>query len=236
MNAATTVGKLVVERPGRARVLERLGLDYCCGGGKSLSESCQDLGLDVEVVLRDIAKSDAASPGNDAANPADLTLTQLADQIEATHHAYLRLELPRISGLAGKVAQAHGENHPQTHQVQRVFEALRTELEAHMQKEEVILFPMCRQLEGSSEVPAFHCGSLRNPIAVMEHEHDNAGRALAEMRKLTADYATPPDVCNTYRALMDALAGLEADLHQHIHKENNILFPRTVELEARLAA
>jgi regulator of cell morphogenesis and NO signaling len=165
-----------------------------------------------------------------------MTLTQLADHIEATHHSYLRSALPRISQLAAKVAQAHGSRHPEVIEVQAVFDALREELEAHLQKEEAILFPMCRELDTASTLPQFHCGTVRNPVHVMESEHDNAGRALSELRRLTGDYTLPEDGCNTYRALLDALTEMEGDLHQHIHKENNILFPRAVAMEQRLAA
>lgn len=235
MNAASTVGSLVAERPGRARLLEVLGLDYCCGGRKALADACAELGLDTAAVLRDLAADDAAVTAEPDVRPADMGLAELADHIEATHHAFMRSELPRVSVLAERVVRAHGDTHPEMLQVRSVFEALRQELEAHLQKEEIVLFPICRDLEAATALPAFHCGSVANPIRVMEMEHDSAGGALAMFRELTGNYTTPEDGCSTYTALLDALQGLEADLHQHIHKENNILFPRAIALEGKLA-
>ena len=158
-------------------------------------------------------------------------MTELCDHIEQTHHAYLRTELPRLGQMIDKVVNAHGASHPKLHEVQRVFAALCAELEPHMFKEERILFPAIRQLEQSAATPSFPFGTVANPINVMEHEHDNAGAALSELRTLTADYVPPDDACNTYRAMLDGLRELETNMHQHVHKENNILFPRAIEHE-----
>src|SRR5690606_19143685 len=116
----------------------------------------------------------------------------------------------------------------------RVFLPFRAEMESHMMKEEQVLFPMIRQLESSVSAPEFHCGSIRNPIRAMEHEHDSAGEALGEFDRLSGHYAPPPDACNTFRAMLDGLRELELDMHQHVHKENNVLFPRALEREAQL--
>lgn len=234
INTGATLGSLVAEQPSRSRVLEQLGLDYCCGGKATLSDACAAAGLDASAVAAQIAEADAATPADTTADWTTAPLADLADHIEATHHAYLKSELPRITQLAEKVAQAHGALHPEAKIVASVYAGLRAELEAHLMKEEMILFPICRQLETAEGPVAFHCGSVANPIGAMEYEHDMAGEALAEMSKATNGYSTPDDVCNTYRALMDALKGLELDLHQHIHKENNILFPRAIEMESRL--
>jgi regulator of cell morphogenesis and NO signaling len=161
-------------------------------------------------------------------------MTELADHIEQTHHAYLREELPRLTGLVGKIREVHGERHPKLVEVQRVFLGLRDELMMHMMKEEQVLFPMIRQMEASDNEPSFDCGSVDNPIRVMEHEHDNAGNALARLNELTGGYLPPADACNTYRATLSGLQELELDLHLHIHKENNILFPRASEREKLL--
>ena len=229
-----TVGNLVVERPERARVLERWRIDYCCGGKQTLGDACATLGVETDAVIRDLLESDTRSPQEEV-SWADMSLTDLADNIVETHHAYLREELPRLSTLADTVVHAHGVRHPDLMEVQGLYEGLRQELEMHMMKEEQILFPLCRALETSNTLPKSHCGSVSNPIRVMEMEHDNAGNALASLRSLTHDYTTPEDGCNTYRVFLTSLSGLEADLHQHIHKENNILFPRAIEREAQLA-
>jgi regulator of cell morphogenesis and NO signaling len=234
IDTSLTVGQLVAENPARARVFERVGIDYCCGGKKPLEEACRELGLDART-LAAILDTDSAPSGDRFADASGMTLTQLADHIEATHHAYLRRELPRIGQLLARVVNAHGKRHPAVIEVADVYTHFVGELQQHMQKEEQILFPAVRQLEAGA-TGGFHCGTLSSPIDVMEAEHDAAGEALARFRSLTAGYSSPEDVCNTYRALMDALRDLEEDMHQHVHKENNILFPRTLELEARCAA
>jgi regulator of cell morphogenesis and NO signaling len=168
-------------------------------------------------------------------NPAAMTLTQLADHIEATHHAWLRQEFPRLTQMTEKVASVHGHSDQRLASVAAIFAALRAEMESHMFKEERILFPLIRQLEASGSAAHSHCGTIANPIRVMEMEHDSAGGAVGEMRTLTDGFTPPAGACNTYRAMLDTLRQLEADLHQHVHKENNVLFPRALELEASLA-
>lgn len=161
-------------------------------------------------------------------------MTALIDHIEQVHHTYLRAELPRLRFLTSKVRTAHGGRHPELVEVERVFSALEAELASHMQKEEQVLFPMIRQLETSAVLPQFHCGSIGNPVFAMEREHDDAARGLATLRSLTDGYAPPEDACNSYRAMLDGLRELESDLHQHIHKENNVLFPRALGREGEL--
>jgi len=233
IDTETTVGQLVVERPSRARVFEKLGIDYCCGGKRPLGEVCAGLGLDVEGVLRDLIAEEGIVAG-DQVDWAAATMTELADHIEATHHAYLRTELPRLDFLTDKVASRHGSHTPSLIELRHVLLGLKDELTSHMLKEERILFPICRQLDAATELPQAHCGSVNNPIRMMEHEHDDAGVALARMRALTRGFNPPAEACNTYRALFDGLRELEADLHAHIHKENNILFPKAAAAEARL--
>lgn len=235
IDISATLGSLVAARPSRSRVLEQLGLDYCCGGKSTLANACEAAGLDTSAVVAQITQGDIDSPADSTTDWTTAGLADLADHIEATHHAYLKSELPRITELAEKVAQVHGTLHPEAKTLAGIFAGLRAELEAHLMKEEMILFPICRQLESADGPVAFHCGSVANPIGAMEYEHDMAGEALAKMSQVTQGYTTPEGLCNTYRALMDALKGLELDLHQHIHKENNILFPRAIELESRLA-
>jgi len=234
INVETTVGELVVERPARARVLEQWGIDYCCGGKRPLREACQAKGLDPATIARVLEAQDQAGPSQQAVDVAEMSLTELADHIEQTHHAYLRGELPRLAQIVQRVADVHGDRRPELRQVASIFHAFRQELMDHMGKEEQVLFPLVRQLEAAGEPQAFHCGSLANPIRVMEMEHDNAGNALEQMHELTDGYQPPADACNTYRVMLDALHHLEKDMHQHVHKENNALFPRALQYEASL--
>jgi regulator of cell morphogenesis and NO signaling len=161
------------------------------------------------------------------------SLTELCDHIEQTHHEYLRAELPRLTAIIAKVADVHSQAHTELRELNEAFAALRAELQPHMQKEEQVLFPAIRQLEAADGEASFPFGSVANPIRMMEHEHDNAGDGLSRIRKITNDFAVPADACNTYLAMLDGLRELETDLHQHIHKENNILFPRSLELESK---
>lgn len=229
LDSNSTVGEWVVDRPSRSRTFEKLGIDYCCGGRQRLAEVCREKGLAIEEVIETLTSADGGDAGQTDWSRAPLT--ELCDHIVATHHAYLNSELPRLQGIVGKVARVHGERHPEMTEIRAVFENLKSELESHMDKEEQVLFPMVRRMEQATELPGFHCGSITNPIRVMEAEHDGAGDALAALRRLTADYGTPVDACNTWRAMADGLHQLEQDLHVHIHKENNILFPRAIALE-----
>ena len=230
----TTVGQLVTERPARARIFESLGIDYCCGGKKPLAQAIAEKGLDEKAILGVLDAFDDASPVAEK-NWGEASLSELADHIEATHHAYLKTELPRLEFLVNKVANRHGPHNPKLIELARIFGIFKAELESHMHKEEVILFPICRELETATGPRQFHCGSVQNPIRVMIHEHDDAGEALGRMRELTDNYTAPTDACNTYRALFDSLKQLEQDMHRHVHKENSILFPRAVSAEAKFA-
>jgi len=232
LNLNRTVGELVAERPGRARVFEEYGIDYCCGGKTPFEQACRERELDPDTIGAELTQADSTQSPPDEPRWTRVSLTELCDHIESTHHAFMHREMPRLETMAEKVVAAHGEKYPATKALLHVFLALRAEIDYHLMKEERILFPMIRQLEASNATPQFHCGSLSNPISVMEHEHDTAGGALRKLRELTNDYTPPPDACNTWRALLDGLQALEADLHQHIHKENNILFPRAIRLES----
>jgi regulator of cell morphogenesis and NO signaling len=221
-----TVGDLVVERPGRARVFERLGVDYCCGGRRSLRDACERSGLDVGEVTAMLAEADAPYPAEPDWRIAPLA--GLCSHIERRHHDFLREELPRLEALAQRVANAHGARHPELHEVRALLASLAGELGRHMSAEEGVLFPACRRLEagGQSGFP-----TLAAPISAMEADHEDTGDVLERLRTVTEGFAPPPDACNSYRALLDGLQTLESDLHQHIHKENNILFPRALALE-----
>lgn len=225
-----SIGSFVVERPSRSKVFERLGLDYCCGGHLSLEEACAKTGVDAASVLQALAEFDAASPKDEPA-PWSQDLAALADHIEATHHAYLHAELPRMLALVEKVARAHGETDPRLVELFGVFQRFQGEMELHMAKEEQILFPLVRRMTQGASAASFHCGSVRGPVSVMRHEHDEHAVNLGLLKELTDNFAVPEYACNTYRAMLDALQELEQDLHRHIHKENNILFPGAEALE-----
>jgi regulator of cell morphogenesis and NO signaling len=160
---------------------------------------------------------------------------QLVDHLEATHHRYLHGELPRLAALARKVEGVHGDRHPELRRVASTFTELHADLEPHLMKEERVLFPMIRELAGATTAPSFHCGSVDNPIRMMLLEHDRAGELLLELRDLTNGYQPPADGCASYQALYRGLEELEADTHLHVHKENNVLFPAVLALEAALA-
>ncbi len=238
-HSEVTVGQLVSQTPSLSKVFEKLGIDYCCGGKKTLKEVCEKKGLDLETVqamLSAVESSLNGSSGGPGFDVVNAGLGALADHINSVHHQYLYQAMPRLEQMVTKVARVHGENDSRLAQLRDTFITLKTELELHMAKEENVLFPFCRELEHATEPPRFHCGSIANPIRVMESEHETAGRLLEEMRSLSDGY-TPPDwACNTYRALLDGLAEMERDLHEHIHKENNILFPRALEKAAAIGS
>lgn len=227
-----TVGDVVARCPALTHAFEKAGIDYCCGGKKSLDKVCREKGLDSQAFLVTLEESAQTSSEESVVDAAAMSLIELVDHIEQTHHAYLRSEFPRLEGMTKKVASIHGEKNPRLHRIREVFLAMVTELSSHMMKEEQILFPMVRQLDASDTAPMFHCGSLANPIRQMESEHTQAGSTLEELRELSDDYTLPDWACATYQAMLDAFVRLEDDLHLHIHKENNVLFPRAIEMES----
>ena len=221
----TTVGDLVRAAPVRSRIFEKLGIDFCCGGKKSLAEACRAKGLDPATVLVMIDALGAES--GSAAVDADLmSLSALCDHIQAAHHDYLREELPRLDFMTRKVAAVHGEGEPRLVRIREVFSAFAPAMIAHMKEEEEEIFPKIRQLEvdGGPEKRA----ALRESIEKLEREHDDAGAALERFRELSDGYAPPEWACGTFRALYDSLERLERDMHQHVHKENNVMFPRAL--------
>ena len=234
----TPVGAIVADRLGRARVFERLGIDYCCHGAAPLEKACIERSLDVGHVLAEIAESDrqGAKEDVDRVDYSAMSASNLADHIVSTHHVYLRQELPRLAELIDKVVAAHSGNHPELVDLRLTFAALRQELEMHLMKEERVLFPLVKQLEVALEPFSIHCGTVENPIRVMEHEHETAGSAIERIRELTNHYRAPADGCASLTALYDGLSCLESDLHLHIHKENNILFPKAAAFESALTS
>jgi regulator of cell morphogenesis and NO signaling len=233
--ATRTVREYALEIPAATRIFEKLGIDYCCGGGTSLSDACVKAGVTVDEVLDSLKtteRSGAAGAGGEWQTASD---TALIAHIVETHHEFTRDELVRLEALLAKVCGVHGQNHSELFHIQSQFQELRRDLEPHMLKEEQVLFPYIIQIEESIDkkqptpVPPF--GTVRNPVRMMMDEHDAAGEILRTMRKASSDYTTPPDGCISFQTLYRALIALEADLHQHIHLENNILFPRAAERE-----
>ena len=234
--AAKTVRELALEVPGATRVLEKLGIDYCCGGNRKLGDACTAANIELEQAIDALEMAEiaarAAQPDKDwNAEP----LSDLIAHIKNTHHKYTREEIARLAPLAEKVLGVHGKNHPELGEIRAIFADLAQELTMHLMKEEMMLFPYIERLEESAIEkqpvlpPPF--GTVRNPVAMMMHEHDDAGSALRALRRLSNNYTAPADACVSFQTLYQALSELEADLHQHIHLENNILFRRAVKLE-----
>ena len=232
--AESSLADLVTARPGRSRVFETFGLDYCCKGKMSLEKACSLTAQDLDEVLEKLAAFDASADDHEEPDCASMSLTQLTQHLVTTHHAFLKEELPALRQLIDKVTRVHGRSFPWLSEVKQVAGALFQELDAHLQKEEQILFPMICEMEQATSTPSFHCGSVETPIRVMEMEHDNVGGVLARLRALTSGYTVPPEGCNSFRAMMDRLAALEYDLHRHIHKENSLLHPQALALAEKL--
>jgi regulator of cell morphogenesis and NO signaling len=234
--ATKTVGEIVADSPSCAREFEAMGIDYCCGGKRTLSEACTQLNVSVEETLARLQKCAAQATTPEDKNWQALPLADLIAHITTTHHAFVRSECPRINALADKVVGVHGKNHPELTQVKQIVTALNDELAVHLMKEEQILFPYVVRMEESvvagEPAPPAMFGTVMNPIRMMMQEHDGAGDALRSLRLATGDYSLPEDACVSYRTLYQALKDFEKDLHQHIHLENNILFPRATAMEA----
>lgn len=228
----TTLAELVIARPELAPRLDVLGLDYCCGGQRSLAEAVAEAGLDLVGITAELHNV----PQGSEPEPDWEGIGGLVDHLEGTHHAYLHEALPRLVALADKVATVHGANHQELSTVAGLVHEIRADLEPHLAREEQVLFPLIRDLAASTEAPTFHCGSLWNPIRVMLSEHDMVGELLAKLRTSTGGYRVPEDGCASYHALYRGLAELEADTHLHVHKENNLLFPAVLETERALGA
>lgn len=235
--AEKTVRELALESSAATRVFERLGIDYCCGGDKPLGEACHSANLSIELVQQEL---DSAKQESQAGGKRDWQrepLSELVAHISTTHHKFVRSEIVRLGPLFEKVCRVHGKNHPELLHIQVLFRGLAQELTSHLMKEEMMLFPYIVRMEeaviqGEPALPA-PFGSVANPVAMMEHEHDSAGDALRAIHASSKGYTAPEGACASYQALYQALAEFEADLHQHIHLENNILFPRAVAMETR---
>lgn len=233
----TRIAEIAADNPATIRIFQRFGIDFCCGGKRPLREACAEKQMTFGELRAELEA--AGIPGSTAIPAADASLSDLVHFIVDGYHADLRVELPRLDQMAAKVADAHGAKHPELlPALVSTFRGLRQELEEHMIKEERVLFPYVERLEALATagqgLPTSPFGSIEAPIGMMEHEHDIAARALARLRELTGGYIPPADACNTFRGLYHGLSELEKALHEHIHLENNVLFPRAARLETEL--
>jgi regulator of cell morphogenesis and NO signaling len=232
-----TVAEIAAGSLGAVRVFERLGIDYCCGGKRPLDEVCRGKGLATEEVQRELDAA-AALPAAEARDWTAAPIRELIAHIVGTHHEYLKRELGPLAERVAKVARVYSarpEARERVAGLTPVFEGLKSELLLHLRKEEMILFPAIESYEAASNagrpLPPLPFGSVANPIRMMEMEHESAGQALARLHEITGDLEVPEYACVTYKAMLGGLRELEQDLHLHIHLENNILFPRTLQLE-----
>jgi len=236
ISSTMKVRDVVLELPQATRVFEKLKIDYCCGGDTPLGEACATAGVEVanlERMLEEVGQTEVQGKGSLDSQKA--TLTELIGHILDKHHVYTKEEMARLEPLIEKVISAHGENHPELRGVGGLFQQLCADLRPHMLKEEQILFPYILEMERSAvenrPAPFPPFGTVRNPVRMMMMEHDTVGDILRELRALSLNYAIPTDGCISYQTLYQALEAFEQDLHQHIHLENNILFPRAIEME-----
>ncbi len=242
LDTTKTIREFATEIPDATRTFEKFGIDYCCGGAKSLRDACLHARVAVDDVLHALEQGSSFTQAPEAGLP-DFTVGRLGDLIEhilTTHHVYVKQEIPRLHQFLSKVVSVHGKNHPELGKIQQTFQGLSAELISHMMKEEHILFPHIVALEEAvsngrpKPKPVF--GTISNPVHMMELEHDSAGAALKAICALSANYTAPDDACFSYRTLYTALKEFETDLHQHVHLENNILFPRAIDLESGAAS
>ena len=228
-----SLAQIVNNNHRAATVFEKYQLDFCCKGKRTLQQACQEKDLKIEDVVADLETTEQGKSDKASANYDQLSLAQLSEYIVMTHHSYVKKEMPQILTYLQKVASKHGERHPEMWKVFALFVAVKEEMEQHMQKEEQVLFPRIQETEKwvneGKEMRINHT-YLQAPINMIEQEHDHAGGMLAEINKLTNNYQPPADACTTYKLSFAALQAFEMDLHQHVHLENNILFPKAMQL------
>jgi regulator of cell morphogenesis and NO signaling len=228
-----TLGEIAAEDMHKALVLKKFGLDFCCGGKRTLAEACAAKNLPVETVEQALEAVVPDAAGNPTLHHREWPAAFLADYIVQVHHRYVRQILPELSAYAGKVARVHGDRHPELLEIRQLVQDISDEMTAHMFKEENILFPYIKILD--NKTGAHQAGApfstVQAPINMMEMEHESAGGIMARIRELTLDYTLPEGACGSYRLLYSLLEDFEKDLHIHVHLENNILFPKAIELE-----
>ncbi len=233
---AQTVADIVTENIKTANVFKKYGIDFCCGGGVSIDKVCQEKKIDPKLLEQELLAVTQEKNRDHDYNSWKLDF--LINYIINVHHSYVVKAVPQILQYSNKVAEVHGDLHPEVIKINDLFHHVANELRAHMSKEEELLFPYIIELvkarsnKESAQPPSF--GTVRNPIQMMITEHENVGESLRIFDKLSNNYTPPESACNTYRALYANLSEFEQDLHLHIHLENNILFPKAVKLEQDL--
>ncbi|MGE5106070.1 MAG: iron-sulfur cluster repair di-iron protein [Sphingobacteriales bacterium] len=232
-----TLGQIVAKDLSKARVFKKYGLDFCCGGKKTVKEACAEKGIDVTKVEQELQQAEKM-PSSRPLPYGDWSLDFLADYIVNTHHSYVKKNLPDIKAYAEKVMKVHRNHHPELARIHQLVEEINAELTAHLVKEEKVLFPYIKELvaakNNTQPLLAAHFSTVQNPINMMEMEHELVGKNLDEIRKLSNNYLIPQDACASYSLLFRMLDEFEEDLHLHIHLENNILFPKALEIEKQL--
>jgi regulator of cell morphogenesis and NO signaling len=235
-----SIREIVTQHPSSANVFHRFDIDLCLQADLSLERACQELQLSVDQVLEKLADSEAKEPGGPAIDAASLPLTRLIQHIVRIHHHCVRQELPRLAMMASKVAATRGDRAPELAKVAELIEKLRSEMYAHIHKEEQVLFPFVSQMDQESILaypPSYACfRSVSHPIFMMEQEHESAGHIVAELVQLTNRFEPPSWACATHVALFAGLLDFLADLRQHVYLENEVLFPRALQLETELKA
>ena len=233
-----SIREIVTQYPSSARVFHRFDIDLCLQADLSLEGACQELQLSVDQVLEKLTDSEAQERGGMASDPATLSLARLVQHIVRIHHHCVRQELPRLAEMALKLAATRGDRAPELAKVAELIEKLRGEMYTHIQKEEQVLFPFISQMDQESIVaypPSHACfRSVTHPIFMMEQEHESADHIVAELIRLTNHFEPPSWACATHIALFSGLREFEADLRQHVHLENDVLFPSAIQLEAEL--
>ena len=228
-----TVAEVVTYNIKTADVFKKHGIDFCCGGGISIKKACEKKNISYEILEKELSLIN--NPSSNAYNYDSWKLDFLVDHIENVHHTYVEENTSLVLQYAAKVAKVHGHHYSEVVKVYELFSEVAQELASHMKKEELILFPFVKQLVKAEKegvkLSQPHFGTVNNPIAMMENEHENAGDIFKEINRLTNNYTPPEGACNTFRALYAKLDEFEQDLHQHIHLENNILFPKAILLE-----
>lgn len=233
----TIIGELVAQDYRAASVFKKYGIDFCCQGNRTIQEACEAKNIDTSAVINDlneVNKTPTESTTDYQSWPIDL----LADYIEKKHHRYVEDKTQEIKPYLDKICRVHGDRHPELLEINNLFNEAAGELAMHMKKEELVLFPFIRKMvkarQENTQLDAPHFGTVENPIQMMRHEHNTEGERFRKIEALSNNYTPPADACNTYRVTFALLKEFEADLHLHIHLENNILFPKAIELEKHL--
>lgn len=230
VNANRLVGELAAELPGAAQVLQRANIDFCCGGKLTLERACAARNLDPNKILAELEAAAAQIAQAPGAHWNSQPVEALISHIVEKHHAYVRRETPTLQAWLDKVVNVHGANHPELTRVRHSFTAMASEMAQHMAKEELLLFPAIHRLAAPNPPNSDTSQAIAAPVAQMMREHDNTGNDLEQIRQLSGDYTPPPDACATYRALYQGLAAFDLDMREHVHLENNVLFPRALAL------